>query len=316
MISKNNLTPQQELVKAIHEHRFGNVKAAIAHGADPNANDICYVSDRDGNTYNHATPLLIAIEAGSPEIAQWLVNEHNADPVALIDYRTTPLHQAVQYNYSQLIGDMAGKKIDLDFEIDGGETPLLRAISSSRLTGMRQLLSLGASPNAGSTVLPLFSLNENSNAGAYAKALIEAGADMHARQRNGISFYNAAYIDIQNIIDEKRNDVDAFLRAQPGSGMPRERLIGDDGALKPAMYQILSAKRLPQLFSAQRWQGKEVQAIELFETLSPLVPPYYRPMLDSLDLTDLHEKAIAHQPLAESAVVRYTRRQVPKGRQP
>jgi ankyrin repeat protein len=169
----------------------------LERGADVNARD------RRGST-----PLLLAMEWGSHEIAEFLL-EHGARPnVTKIDGKT-PLHlvfEGAEY-YSEgeeaeilvasVVRSLLDRGADVNAEDRNHTTPLLLAIRRKMYDVARILLERGADPNVkndkGKTPLHLLlerSIHDHDDINSVLvveRLLLEHGADVNAQDKNKIT---------------------------------------------------------------------------------------------------------------------------------
>jgi hypothetical protein len=188
--------PRSELVTAVLDGDLEDVKARIMMRAKVNVRD----KSRDG-----ISPLHAAVETGNLEIAAYLL-EHGAKanirsfekltPLMMMDSDATPEMFDLLLRY--------GAKINL---VDKEKNNILHHAAENDVPAdlMRRLATYGLNVNAvnreGKTALMIAAENGNVDA---AKALIESGADVNVRTRDGhtaLSFISASDADTRSLLE-------------------------------------------------------------------------------------------------------------------
>ncbi|HEY7171016.1 MAG TPA: ankyrin repeat domain-containing protein [Vicinamibacterales bacterium] len=157
------LSGETALMTAARSGNAGAVKALIAKGANVNATE---------STHGQ-TALMWAVSNQHPAIVQTLV-ENGADVHARSEVRPRAVHTGNRF------GDRGDSKGALTMDL-GGFTPLLFAARQGDLESARLLLAAGATANEqaanGASALVVAA---HSGQGAFAKLLLERGADPNA----------------------------------------------------------------------------------------------------------------------------------------
>ena len=170
------LSGETALMTAARSGNLAAVKALIARGASVNAKE---------STHGQ-TALMWAVSNQHPVVVQTLV-ENGADVHATSDVRPRAVHTGNRF------GDRGDSKGALTMDL-GGFTPLLFAARQGDIESGRILLGAGASANEqaanGASALVVAA---HSGQGAFAKLLLERGADPNAG-RAGYSALHAAVL--------------------------------------------------------------------------------------------------------------------------
>ncbi len=300
-------TARTQLLEGIMAGNFDMVQSAVKAGAD--------VNERYGNVrvatklYKDGTPLYFALENGWTDIARYLIAE-NADALAIINGNTTPLHTAAQHGVTDIITDLAEKSVNLDYIVPGTDTGTALHVAAHKhdYCTVKTLLECGASPNIGHPPV-MFHMDVDSKSIAIATELLASGANLMATDLNGRSYLDSAPSKLRRLCEGHLINIENRLSATATSGMPiREMVVG--GKPTTLLNHMFGAGKLNELFSQQRWDGRERGAIKLYQEISAAVPPYYRPAFNAIDMSAIHDRAIS-QPLDVSAVERYTRPSLP-----
>jgi ankyrin repeat protein len=141
------------------------------------------------------TPLHIAAAVNIHSV-RYLLRE-GADPAAIDSGNgETALHRAaMSLSTVDAIGDLLRLGAAIEARTDEGMTPLFLAVRVLHLDGVRCLLHSGASANAtdncGNTPLNQLVCLEDTKTSECANLLLAAGADPHAQNSEGRSFWDA-----------------------------------------------------------------------------------------------------------------------------
>lgn len=187
MISDIRLLPTNELVSAVLNEDFDNVKARVLMRARINARD----KGRDG-----MSPLHAAVETGNVEIAEYLLQQ--GAKVNIRDFeKRTPLMMMDEDASPEMFDLLVryGAKLTL---LDKEKNSVLHHFAENSNDGeiVRRLVAYGVNVNAPNKqgLTPLMIAAENGNP-EVAKALIETGADVNAISKDGrtvLSFADGA----------------------------------------------------------------------------------------------------------------------------
>jgi ankyrin repeat protein len=150
-----------------------SVRALIRQGANPNT------PQGDGTTALHW-----AVHWDDQELADLLIRS-GAALNASNDLGVTPLWLACENGSPTMIERLLKAGANANLTLSSGETPLMMAARSGNVRGVKLLLSRGAQANAidqaqGQTALMWATAERHSD---VVQALLEAGADVHARSR-------------------------------------------------------------------------------------------------------------------------------------
>ena len=179
-----------------HDNHVAFAQLLLERGADVNARDNV-----------HRTPLLLAIQDRSPNIARFLL-EHGADSNLVYEEGNTLLHLLLgprdfiwgrflriddhcDNRILALAGLLLEHGADVNAQDDVYKTPLLLALQRDALDIAKFLLEHGADPNTGNSEgnTPLHTLllerdNENNNDVLILQLLLKHGADTCARNKD------------------------------------------------------------------------------------------------------------------------------------
>lgn len=175
----------QALFRAV---MFGNpqdVKAAIANGANVNAND-----------YEYETPLHAGVRVANYATVEALL-QAGADPNRVDDPdKITPLHLCVTLRNDRIAALLLKHNAKVDARNEERETPLMLASDTGNVEMIRLLLAHTADPNSkdddGST--PLHWAADADDAGAC-RLLLERGANALIKDENGRTALDVAMED-------------------------------------------------------------------------------------------------------------------------
>ncbi len=307
------MSDQDTLLEAIYEGDLPRIKMAVIHGAQLN-----YVYRNASLTdvnFKNVTPLVAAIGNYKQTIALWML-ENGAEfrESFMLDdanYQTNTLVEAARYGMPDVIRWLLEHEIHPDAKTSSGETALTAALNADSINTFSALLDGGASPNSPNPPnSPIFEMTYGSVDELiknYWNPLVNAGADVTLYKTN------RADDKLKEKCEKQIAKIHAKLSCLPGAGAPRFTLVEDGRPTKDPLH-ILGAGELPELFSNHRWQGKEKQGIECYESIKDVLPEYFK-IAHPLDLSALREQSLHH--LEEtSAVKRYVRPRGPESRQP
>jgi ankyrin repeat protein len=168
----------------------------VEHPQDVNSQD----------RYDDSTPLHLASEQGSVEIARTLI-EHGADLSAKDDEAWTPLHRALSRGHMDIARLLVECGADVSAKGDDGWTPLHLASTRGNLDLTRFLIERGADVSAEETYgwTPLHRAASNGHVD-LARFLVEGGADVSAKDQYGWTPLNRAlsngHIDLARYLAE------------------------------------------------------------------------------------------------------------------
>ena len=145
-----------------------------------------HMSDPDGTSIAHTTPLLWAINGDHTNVFDALVHVTRVDPNKTDHEGTAPLHLACQAPANLYLRDLLKRSdIEVDIKTPDGRTPLLHAARMGETAACRSLLAAGANVEyvapGGATAL-IEAKGSNDTQAVLRKALAKAVA---ARQRAG-----------------------------------------------------------------------------------------------------------------------------------
>ena len=168
------------LITAARNGDEAEVRARLAGAVDVNARQ------PDG-----ATALHWAVHHEDAAIADLLIRA-GADVDAANDLGVTPLFLACRRGHGALVERLLAAGADANAVLPGGETALMAAARAGSLEGVNALLARGARANAaesarGQTALMWAVANRRP---AVTRALLDAGADVHARTATRRRVYN------------------------------------------------------------------------------------------------------------------------------
>ncbi len=253
----------------------------------------------------NSTALYLALLGKQLDAAKWLI-EQGANPNAVCESLSCPLHVACKEDDVEIVKKMIEKNPALNLDMDiNGITPVDCAIGFGHVATLRVLLESGASPNR-SDPPPLYALDsEDPNASDMTKLLLYHGANIHAKNSRDEPYHYQVETLTKSRIAQHRSELNDDLACAPGQGMPLQDLIGN-GQPTWLFNAILGDNRLREIFSAQRWERMEAEAVTLRADIDLLTPEYYRSQL-AIDMSALSEKALSKQE-KKSAVDRYVRK--------
>jgi ankyrin repeat protein len=212
------------LLEAAQENRVEAVRLLLDAGAD------MYTQASSGET-----PLSMALRRGSLEVFRLLLERgYQLDPVR--DQADQMLVNAGSQDREVLRWLVVEKRIPIDTVDYKGCTALLYAAHNDRLEAVEELLRLGADPNHrgedGETVL-MWAADHEGNA-AVLRALIAAGADVHAENAEGTAFYwlcNHFDIEMMQVLLDAGAEIPEFAlrRAAYQGNLPAVRFLLDQG---------------------------------------------------------------------------------------
>ncbi|MEM8583606.1 MAG: ankyrin repeat domain-containing protein, partial [Bacteroidota bacterium] len=188
------------LIEAADEGSYRSAQLLLAAGADPNL--------KGRNTYRSA--ISMAASEGFPEIMELLLGA-GAD----IDYGF-PLHEAAEEGQLDIVRLLVEKGVNVNELDDRRLTPLARAASEDNPSVVRYLIGQGAEPELG-THLPLHLAAVDGKVAAI-RALLEAGADVNARDGHRRTALIYAASDGHHIAVSLLLDAGAEINAQDGWG--------------------------------------------------------------------------------------------------
>lgn len=168
------------LMRALRDENLGALRGALARGEDPNA--------REGDLFPLARAT--AIESNSADFIEALLAA-GTDPKQADSNGSTALHAAAVHQNTEAVERLARARADLDAVDINGDTALLLACrraqpGESRAQTAFALIDAGADVNrAGADGLAPVHVAAHRNAGALLRRLVEAGADLTARDRRG-----------------------------------------------------------------------------------------------------------------------------------
>ena len=201
---------------------------------------------------NKKTPLMLAVEKNSVEIAEWLI-KNKADVNTPDKNGKTPLLCAVKGGNFELVKLLVDNRADIYAADDTGESPLSYAVKNNSaelvrlITGgkalscavesgdigiTKRLIEAGADVNE-DNVLKIAAVNNNVE---MAKLLIDAGADVNARDGHGeTALMKAAEkgnLEIVRLLIEKgaENDRSVLLSAVKGNHVETVKWLIENGA--------------------------------------------------------------------------------------
>jgi ankyrin repeat protein len=185
-----DLFQQTPLEEACAHGRIGMVEFLLSRGAQLERETILRDpaiifrpnDKRDaGNLYRFCRALYCAVRSGNIETVK-LLTRHGADVRHVNDNKETFLHIAAENGSVEMISYLAGEEIDLEHKKNWGLTALHWGAMHGNKEAVKQLLSLGADPNAeddeGSTPFDLAPANRPDIA-----ALLR-GSQMSARKKH------------------------------------------------------------------------------------------------------------------------------------
>ncbi len=120
-----------ELLKAVEEGNFQEVKRMIESGAD--------VDERSFYMYQNATPLNMAVKSGSLEMVKYLV-EHGADIHCMTWWGENALHVAVKSGSLEIVKYLVQQGADINWKNILDETALHAALESGFLEIVKYLV--------------------------------------------------------------------------------------------------------------------------------------------------------------------------------
>lgn len=156
------------------------------------------------------TPLLNAINAGRPEIVEFLL-KHGANSTFRPNNKTSPLLEAASKGNLKIVRMLLKHGAVVDDPDDANETPLLRAVQLSGSSDViRELLSAGANINFrnkfGDNAVMLAALQHNIEA---VKLLIGLGVDACAKNDDGETAIDRAKTNVTE--DPGKREIISFL---------------------------------------------------------------------------------------------------------
>jgi len=182
---------QVTLLDAVLREDAEGVVAALAAGADANAVGA-------GGT----RALMIAARQGRLDLVELLLRA-GAQLGPGDDEGRTALHYAAAAGHAQVLGVLLSAVADIEALDHSGNSPLAMAVALNHAEAARLLLATGARPSAPgngarSLLLQALAAQRNGHGAlneALAIALIEAGVDVSARDRDGVTAVLAAAAD-------------------------------------------------------------------------------------------------------------------------
>lgn len=205
----------RRVVDAAKDQDWPQVRALLNQHADPN------LRSEDGST-----ALLWAAHWNEPEVASLLVGA-GADANAANDFRATPLSEACTNGSASLVVLLLKAGAHPNTRIATGETPLMTCSRSGSAEAVSALIAAGAGvdarePAQHQTALMWAAAEHHS---AVLRRLIEAGADLRARTKNGFTalHFAAREGDIETARVLLAAGVDVNVRTEPD---PTEARVG------------------------------------------------------------------------------------------
>ncbi len=204
-----------------------------------------------------ADPLIAAAKGGDRRAALALLAER-ADVRGAEPDGTTALHWAVYHDDAELVERLLAAGADVAAANDYGATPMSEAAVRANPIVLRQLLAAGAdpdSPNAdGQTALMVVARTDVVEA---AKALIDAGADVNARElRKGQTALMWAAAQSRPAMVKLLLDAGADANARSGQ-YPWERRV----TAEPRTKYVPSGGLTPLLYAAREGCAECVRAL-------------------------------------------------------
>ena len=165
------------LIDAARNGDVDQVRALLGQQVDPNT------ADPEGSTALHWAAHL------DDHVAAELLLGAGARAGATNRYGATPVLMAATNGSAAMLELLLGAGADPNGALPEGETPLMRTARSGRVDAVEVLLAHGAEVDAvegwrGQTALMWATVEGNT---AVARALIDAGADLHARSEGGFT---------------------------------------------------------------------------------------------------------------------------------
>ena len=157
-------------------------------------------ADMNARLPNGASPLHVACELHSKEVAEWLLAAGTIADGTTPD-GGTPLHVSCQVGAPECARALLEAKAAVDKPRAGGATPLHIACASSQAQCIAVLLQFGASLNAGldSSRLTPLQVACQGNRALCTKALIDARADLDRRNAKGSTALDEACASDANL---------------------------------------------------------------------------------------------------------------------
>lgn len=212
LYNKNGEKPLHALI------RSGSIESieALSHLWD----GIRERTDKTGETLLH-----IALTRGDKDVITRLLQSRAADQVNALDSTgTSPFHIAIRQGHFDAVEKMIAVGADLSMPNGTGYTPIAIAVSDgqNKKRMLDLLLKNGASPrqhsfNAAASVLPLTLAITAADTELFNR-LIDAGADINAQDKNGLSPLAAALANDRYVFANKLLDLGADPNLKDASG--------------------------------------------------------------------------------------------------
>lgn len=171
------------------------------------------INEKNDN-YNGLTSLHIAVRLKYLNIAKMLL-ENGADANAVDNSGSTSLHDAASFlGTEKIVKLLLNHGANVDTKNNSGFTPVMHAVFEDNVKVLEMLIAVGANVDAGNDYTPLHVAASQSKNLKTLKLLIDAGADLEVKDKNGKTPLNWAVkkenIDTINVLIDAGANVNAI----------------------------------------------------------------------------------------------------------